>query len=80
VTPGQIEKEYADAPGYAGFKREVGDIVVELLLPVRERYGPIRRDEATLERILRDGADRARGIAAGTLELAKSRMGLGSPA
>ncbi|HEX9121775.1 MAG TPA: tryptophan--tRNA ligase [Actinomycetota bacterium] len=80
VTPEQIEKEYADAPGYAVFKQDVGEAVVELLAPVRERYGPIRGDEAALARVLREGAGNARAIAADTLHTVRARMGLGGPA
>jgi tryptophanyl-tRNA synthetase len=77
VTPEQVEKEYAGTHGYAGFKEEVGEAVVKLLAPVRERYGPIREDEDGVRQILRDGGDKARAIAADTLRVARSRMGLG---
>jgi tryptophanyl-tRNA synthetase len=78
VTPEDVEREYAGAPGYADFKRDVGDAVVELLIPVRERYEQLRDDEAALEEILRAGAERARSIAAETLRVARTRMGVGS--
>ncbi len=77
TTPEEVEKTYADAPGYADFKRDVGEAVVELLAPVRERFGPIRADVTALEETLRDGAERARAIASETVALARSRMGLG---
>jgi tryptophanyl-tRNA synthetase len=80
ITPEQVETEYAGAPGYADFKRHVGEAVVELLAPVRERYGPIRDDEAALEGVLRQGADKARAIAADTLAAVRARTGLGPPA
>ncbi len=78
VEPEEIEKEYADSPGYAGFKRDVGEAVVELLAPVRERYAEVRPDEETLVQVLSKGADRAREIASETLHLARHRMGIGS--
>ncbi|MFB3738414.1 MAG: tryptophan--tRNA ligase [Candidatus Velamenicoccus archaeovorus] len=80
VSPEQVEKEYADAPGYAGFKQDVGEAVVELLAPVRDRYAPLRADRPGMERVLRDGADKARAIAADTLRIVRDRMGLGAPA
>jgi tryptophanyl-tRNA synthetase len=80
LDPVAVEAEYANASGYADFKRDVGEAIVELLAPVRERYGPIRQDEAALEKTLREGADKAREIAADTLRLARSHMGLGPPA
>jgi tryptophanyl-tRNA synthetase len=79
ITPEQVEAEYADAPGYADFKRHVGEAVVELLRPVRERYGPLREDPAALEATLREGADKARAIAARTLAAVRARTGLGPP-
>jgi tryptophanyl-tRNA synthetase len=80
TTPEDVEAAYADAPGYADFKRDVGEAVVELLAPVRERYGPIREDVGALERTLYEGSEKARAIAADTLELVRTRMGLGPPA
>lgn len=79
VSPDEVEREYAEAAGYADFKRDVGEAIVELLAPVRERYGPIRDDEKVLEETLREGAEKAEVIAADTLELVRSRMGLGPP-
>jgi tryptophanyl-tRNA synthetase len=79
IAPEVVEREYADVSGYADFKRHVGEAVIELLAPVRERYGPIRDDEKALERTLREGAEKARAIAADTLELVRLRMGLGPP-
>ncbi len=78
IQPEDVEREYADAPGYSGFKREVGEAVVELLAPVRERYAVVRPDEEALGNVLATGAERARAIASGTLELAWRRMGVGS--
>jgi tryptophanyl-tRNA synthetase len=80
ITPEKVEAEYAGAPGYADFKRHVGEAVVELLAPVRERYGPLRDDPTALEATLREGAVKARAIAAETLATVRARTGLGPPA
>jgi tryptophanyl-tRNA synthetase len=77
TTPESIEKEYADAGGYAGFKGDVGEAVVELLAPMRERYAELRPDESGLERVLARGADKARAIASEVVRLARSRVGVG---
>jgi tryptophanyl-tRNA synthetase len=79
ISPEDVEREYADADGYAQFKADVGEAVVELLAPVQERCGPLREDVDGLEKVLRDGADKARAIASETVALARSRMGLGPP-
>jgi tryptophanyl-tRNA synthetase len=77
VSPEDVEREYAGAPGYADFKRDVGEAVVEVLSPIRERYGTLRDDEQALESVLLGGADKARAIAADTVRTARTRMGLG---
>jgi len=76
VEPEEVERAYADAPGYAAFKQDVGRAVVEALAPVRERYEAIRADERALGEVLAKGAERARGIASETLALARERMGI----
>jgi tryptophanyl-tRNA synthetase len=52
VDPEHVEKGYAEAPGYAGFKQDVGEAVVELLAPVRERYAELRAEEQALKDVL----------------------------
>jgi tryptophanyl-tRNA synthetase len=79
VSPDAVEKEFAEAPGYAEFKQAVGEAVAEYLAPIRERYGRVRPDEPALEAILADGAAKARAIAAETVALARDRMGMGPP-
>jgi tryptophanyl-tRNA synthetase len=78
VTPEAVEKEFADASGYAGFKEAVGEAAVQFLAPVRERYAELRPDQAALERTLAAGAEKARAISSETVALARDRMGLGT--
>ncbi len=80
VAPDQVEHEYSSASGYAAFKGDVGEAVVALLSPVRERYATIRPEEEALGELLAKGAERARAIASETLELVRTRMGIGSRA
>jgi tryptophanyl-tRNA synthetase len=80
IDQDQVEKEYAQAEGYAKFKEDVGNAVAEHLAPVRERYAEIRPDQDALERILSKGADKARAIASETLAQVRERMGVGPPA
>ncbi len=74
----EIEAEFAGA-GYGDFKGAVAEAVVEYLAPVRERYGELRADPIRLERILIDGAHKARAIAAETLADTRAAMGVGEP-
>ena len=72
--PEAIETRYG-SKGYAQFKEDVGDAVVEALAPVQERYRELRADEGELRRLLAVGAEKARGTAAPTLEKMYERMG-----
>lgn len=73
-APGAIEERYGDS-GYGQFKQDVGEAVVELLAPVRERYRELRADEAELLRLLTAGADKARSASAPTLAAMYEKMG-----
>jgi tryptophanyl-tRNA synthetase len=76
VDPEAVEKEFAGS-GYGAFKSAVAEEVVEFLRPVRERYADLRADEAALERILAEGAGKARAIASVTVASVRDRMGIG---
>jgi tryptophanyl-tRNA synthetase len=64
-----------DSGGYGRFKEEVGEAVVTLLDPIRTRYEELRADPAQLERLLAQGAEKARAASAPTLEQMYDRMG-----
>ena len=78
IEPGQVERDF-EGEGYGAFKQAVGDAVVELLTPIRERYSELRRDPAGLERTLAEGAERAREIASATIAEVRRVMGIGPP-
>ncbi len=73
-TPEDVERAY-DGAGYGDLKRDVGDAVVALLTPVRERYVELRTDEPKLLRLLEVGAEKARAASAPTLAAMYERMG-----
>lgn len=77
-TEAEVEAEFEGA-GYGDFKKAVADAVVEYLAPVREAYPAIREDEAGLERILEQGAAKARALAGETLADVRAAMGVGIP-
>jgi tryptophanyl-tRNA synthetase len=77
IAPEDVEREFAGS-GYGDFKQAVGEAVAERLAPVRERYAELRPDEEALEATLREGAERARSIASGTLVEARAAMGVGA--
>jgi tryptophanyl-tRNA synthetase len=76
AAPEAVESEF-DGQGYGAFKEAVGEAIVDLLAPVRERYVELRADEAALESTLAEGADRARSIATGVMADVRSVMGVG---
>jgi tryptophanyl-tRNA synthetase len=76
VEPEAVEREF-EGQGYGVFKSAVGEALVEMLAPVRERYLELRRDEAGLESALAAGAERAREIADPVLAEVQQAMGVG---
>ena len=76
--PEAIEQRY-DGAGYGRFKEDVGEAVVELLAPIRERYDALRGDAAELQRLLARGAEKAREQSRPTLAEMYNRMGFVRP-
>ena len=75
---GEIESQF-DGQGYGQFKEAVAEAVVELLVPIQERYRELRADEPELSRLLAVGAEKAREASAPTLETMYERMGFVRP-
>jgi tryptophanyl-tRNA synthetase len=73
-----IESRY-DSQGYGGFKQDVGHAVIALLEPIRERYVELRADAGELQRLLAEGAEKAREESAPTLAAMYERMGFVTP-
>jgi len=70
-----IEKKY-EGCGYGDFKKDLVQVTVEALKPIREKYEAIRNSEELIE-ILKDGAGRANVISEKTLARVKESFGLG---
>ncbi len=73
-APEAIEARYAGS-GYGQFKADVGEVVVEAVTPIQERYRELRTDPAELQRLLARGAEKARKASEPTLEAMFDRMG-----
>jgi tryptophanyl-tRNA synthetase len=73
-----LERRFANA-GYGDLKEAVGESVVQLLSPIRERFDALRADERELQRLLGVGAEKARRVSEPTLELMYERMGFVKP-
>jgi tryptophanyl-tRNA synthetase len=74
-TPEQILQRFA-GQGFGAFKPALADAAVALLEPLRTRLIELRQDEAALDAILAQGADKATALAAPTLSEAYRAVGL----
>jgi tryptophanyl-tRNA synthetase len=74
-TVKDLEAEYAGA-GYSKFKSDLADGVTNFLQPIQEHYAQFTEDDGLLDKILEDGAQRARGFARETVNLVRERVGL----
>ena len=69
-----LTARYAGA-GYGTFKKDLAEVVVGALAPIRERAGKMLADEAELDRLLAYGAARARPVAQQTMATVMDRVG-----
>jgi tryptophanyl-tRNA synthetase len=72
-TPEEIEAHF-EGKGYAQLKSDLAEATIDFLRPFQERVRGIGDEE--LHRILSEGADKARDIAADTMRHVKERMGI----
>jgi tryptophanyl-tRNA synthetase len=76
-SPGAIERQF-DGAGYGDFKTAVAEAVTEFLRPTREAYETIRRDAGELERVLAQGAEKARALCSPVVADVRRAMGVGA--
>jgi tryptophanyl-tRNA synthetase len=79
TTPEAVEDEMRSARGYGDLKAATAAAVVDMLAPLQERYAGLRGDEARLDAILAEGADKAQAMARETLTDVRAAMGFGPP-
>lgn len=70
-----IERRY-EGKGYADFKADLGEVVVEALTPIQARIKELEADKAYTLDVLKAGADRAEALAERTLAKVRERVGL----
>ena len=71
----EIEEAYR-GKGYGDLKKDLGEVVVETLAPIRERALELLDDPKGLDDLLEAGAEKARTVARSTLHDAWAKMGL----
>ena len=62
--------------GFGSFKPALGELLVETLRPISERFAALKDDHAAIDAILADGAERAATLAAPTLADTYAALGL----
>lgn len=69
-----IEKKYA-GQGYAKFKQDVGEVIVNELEPIQKKVKELLEDKTYLEEIYRKGAEKANYVANKTLRKMQKKIG-----
>lgn len=72
----ELEKSY-QGQGYGAFKKDLVEITVDSLRPIRERFMEIRPSQ-DLKDVLSEGASRANEISEKTMKRVRDNLGLGS--
>ncbi|MEG0391142.1 MAG: tryptophan--tRNA ligase, partial [Anaerovoracaceae bacterium] len=75
VSLEEIEQKYQGA-GYGDFKKDLVEITVNALAPIKARFEEIRHSDELIG-ILKDGAERANAIAKPVMQRVKDSFGLG---
>ncbi len=72
----EIEARF-EGKGYADFKHELAELIVENLKPLQSRYHELTADPSYIDHLLIEGCAKVRPIAEKTLRLVREKIGLG---
>ncbi len=73
----EYEKEYrGEGIRYSGLKDSLANAIYEELKPIQERRRQLQKDGKYIDKVLADGAKRARKIAQETIDEVRAKMGL----
>ncbi|MBU0648024.1 tryptophan--tRNA ligase [Patescibacteria group bacterium] len=75
----QVIEERFDGKGYAEFKKDLADKVVEFVAPIREKYLELEKNYDYVRDVLKRGAAKANEVAGETLKKVRTRAGLIDP-
>ena len=73
--PSDIENMYIGKM-YSDFKNDLAEIIIESLQPIQKEYSKIFNDKEYLDKLLLDGANKARYVASKTLTKVYRKIGL----
>lgn len=71
----KIEERYKDQ-GYAEFKSDLAEIVIEFLKPFQEKFKELDKNEDYVRKVLTQGAEKAQAIARATMKEVKEKLGI----
>ena len=71
----ELETMY-EGKGYGDLKKDLVEVTVDALTPIKEKYEEIRNSEELIQ-ILKDGAEKADAIAQKTMKRVRENFGLG---
>jgi len=76
-TVKKFEEDYNNCTiRYGDMKKQLGEDMVRFISPIREKVNAILGNEKYLQRVMEQGADKARKSAKATIELAREAIGL----
>jgi tryptophanyl-tRNA synthetase len=76
-TVQKFEEDYNNCTiRYGELKKQLGEDMVKFISPIREKVNAILADEKYLQRVMEQGAEKARNSAAATMQLVRQAMGL----
>lgn len=76
LSRSDIEARF-EGKGYADFKQQLADVIIESLRPLQSRYRELTADPTYIDSLLTEGASKVQPIAEKTLTIVKDRVGLG---
>jgi len=72
-TPTEVAARYEQ---YGPLKADTATAVIEMVRPIQERYRTLSAEPGQVEKVLAQGAEKARAVASVTLERARGNIGL----
>ena len=76
-TIAKFEADYNNCTiRYGDLKKQLGEDMVNFISPIRQKVNAILKDEAYLNKVMRQGAEKARASAAATMKIVREAMHL----
>ena len=76
ISKQKIESHFK-GKGYGDLKLELADLIIDKLKPIQDKYRDVTSDSAYIDKVLSNGAEKVRSIAARVLGKVKKKVGLG---